>query len=41
GLLIFYLAFTRLSEIVLDRVMVKLTHGQATMAGDAQRKAAA
>ncbi|GGC04299.1 ABC transporter permease [Marivita lacus] len=40
GLLIFYLAFTRVSEIVLDRVMRKLTHGQATLAGEAQRKAA-
>lgn len=40
-LLVFYLAFTRVSEIVLDRVMRKLTHGQATLAGDAQRKAAA
>ncbi len=41
GLLIFYLAFTRVSEIVLDKLMLKLTHGQATMGGDAQRKAAA
>ncbi|MCR8549857.1 ABC transporter permease subunit [Salipiger sp. P9] len=40
GLLVFYLAFTRLSEIVLDRLMKKLTHGQATMGGEAQRKAA-
>ncbi len=39
-LLVFYLAFTRASEIVLDRLMLKLTHGQATMGGDAQRKAA-
>ena len=40
ALLVFYLAFTRVSEIVLDRVMLRLTHGQATLAGDAQRKAA-
>ncbi|MBS0123232.1 ABC transporter permease [Thetidibacter halocola] len=39
ALLIFYLAFTRVSEIVLDRIMGRLTHGQATLAGDAQRKA--
>jgi polar amino acid transport system permease protein len=41
ALLIFYLAFTRVSEIVLDRVMTRLTHGQATAGGEAQRKAAA
>ena len=40
ALLVFYLLFTRVSEIVLDKVMRKLTHGQATMAGEAQRKAA-
>ncbi|MCR9157377.1 MAG: ABC transporter permease subunit [Rhodobacteraceae bacterium] len=40
ALLVFYLLFTRISEIVLDKVMRKLTHGQATLAGDAQRKAA-
>jgi len=40
-LLVFYLAFTRVSEIVLDKLMFKLTHGQATMGGEAQRKAAA
>ena len=38
-LLVFYLAFTRVSEIVLERLMVKLTHGQATSGGEAQRKA--
>jgi len=26
---------------VLDKIMAKLTHGQATAAGEAQRKAAA
>ena len=41
ALLVFYLLFTRVSEIVLDRVMARLTHGQATAAGEAQRKAAA
>jgi polar amino acid transport system permease protein len=38
-LLVFYLAFTRVSEIVLDRVMRRLTHGQAVSGGEAQRKA--
>lgn len=41
ALLIFYLLFTRVSEIVLDRLMARLTRGQATAAGEAQRKAAA
>lgn len=40
GLLVFYLAFTRVSEIVLERLMTRLTHGQATLGGEAQRKAA-
>ncbi len=40
GLLVFYLAFTRVSEIVLDKLMLRLTHGQATLGGEAQRKAA-
>ncbi len=40
-LLVFYLAFTRVSEVVLERIMVALTHGQATTGGEAQRKAAA
>ncbi|OJI93620.1 amino acid ABC transporter membrane protein 1 (PAAT family) [Planktotalea frisia] len=39
-LLIFYLAFTKVSEIVLERLMTRLTHGQATTGGEAQRKAA-
>ena len=38
-LLIFYLGFTRVSEVVLERVMRKLTHGQATTGGEAQRRA--
>jgi len=41
ALLVFYLAFTRVSEIALDRIMAKLTHGQATAGGEAQRKAVA
>jgi polar amino acid transport system permease protein len=40
GLLAFYLCMTRASEIVLGRLTQRLTRGQATMAGDAQRKAA-
>jgi len=40
GLLVFYLAFTRISEIVLARVMQRLTLGQATTGGEAQRKMA-
>ena len=40
ALLVFYLAFTRVSEVVLDRLMKRLTKGQATMGGEAQRKAA-
>jgi len=41
ALLVFYLLMTRVSEIVLERLMVKLTHGQATTGGEAQRKAVA
>ena len=41
ALLVFYLGFTRVSEIVLDRLMKRLTKGQATAGGEAQRKAAA
>ena len=40
-LLCFYLAFTHVSEIVLDRLMRRLTLGQATSGGEAQRKALA
>ena len=39
GLLIFYLGFTRVSEIALDRLMTRLSHGQATAAGEALRRA--
>ncbi|MEZ5715481.1 MAG: ABC transporter permease subunit [Paracoccaceae bacterium] len=41
ALLVFYLAFTRLSEIVLDRITRRLSHGQATTGGEALRKAGA
>ena len=41
GLLVFYLIFTRISEIFLERLMVRLSHGQATTGGEAQRKAQA
>ncbi len=41
ALLVFYLAFTRVSEVVLSKVMARLTHGQATTGGEAQRKATA
>ncbi|WP_298258031.1 ABC transporter permease subunit [uncultured Litoreibacter sp.] len=33
GLLVFYLSFTKLSEFVLERIMKRLTHGQATLGG--------
>lgn len=39
GLLVFYLTFTKCSEIVLGRIMARLTHGQATAGGEALRKA--
>lgn len=39
GLLVFYLALTRLSEAVLTRLYTRLSRGQATMAGEALRKA--
>ncbi|UWQ18649.1 ABC transporter permease [Jannaschia sp. M317] len=39
ALLIFYLAFTRVSEIVIDRLGRRLSRGQATAAGEAMRKA--
>ncbi|WP_424970955.1 ABC transporter permease [Dinoroseobacter sp. S76] len=40
GLLVFYLLLTSISERLFGRLMHKLSHGQATMAGEAQRKAA-
>jgi polar amino acid transport system permease protein len=41
GLLAFYLAFTKVSEVGLSRLSRRLSHGQATAGGEAQRKAAA
>jgi len=38
ALLVFYLAFTKLSEVVLARISHRLSQGQATLAGEAQRK---
>ena len=32
-LLVFYLAFTRISEAVLNRIMARLTKGQGTLGG--------
>ncbi|WP_347313590.1 ABC transporter permease [Defluviimonas sp. SAOS-178_SWC] len=40
ALLVFYLLMTKLSEKVLGRLTVRLSHGQATLAGEMQRKAA-
>jgi polar amino acid transport system permease protein len=39
ALLVFYLAMTRVSEIALDRLTRRLSHGQATMAGEDMRRA--
>lgn len=39
ALLVFYLMMTWGSEKLLNRLMQRLTHGQATAGGDAQRKA--
>jgi len=41
ALLIFYLGFTKVSEVFLARLTARLSRGQATLRGDAQRKAAA
>ena len=41
GLLVFYLVFTRISEIGIGKLTAKLSHGQATSGGEALRKAAA
>ncbi len=40
-LLVFYLSFTKLSEIALTRISARLSKGQATAAGEAMRKAGA
>ena len=41
ALLVFYLFMTWGSEKILARIMARLTHGQATSGGEAQRKGAA
>lgn len=41
GLMVFYLCFTKLSEIVLARLSARLNRGQATAGGEALRKAGA
>ncbi|WP_371157632.1 ABC transporter permease [Jannaschia sp. 2305UL9-9] len=38
ALLVFYLAFTRVSEIVIARLSTRLARGQATAAGEAMRR---
>lgn len=40
ALLVFYLVMTRLSESVLGRLTARLSHGQATLGGEMQRKGA-
>ena len=40
GLLVFYLLLTRVSEVVLARLTDRLSHGQATAAGERLRRAA-
>ena len=40
GLLVFYLVFTRISEVLIERVMRRLTHGQATTGGSMSRATA-
>lgn len=41
GLLVFYLVFTKVSEVVLARLSARLSRGQATAGGEALRKATA
>jgi len=38
-LLVFYLLMTKASEVVLKRLTMRLSHGQATMGGEAMRRA--
>ena len=40
GLLVFFLTMTRLSEVLLGRLTRRLSRGQATLAGEAQRREA-
>ena len=39
GLLVFYLGLTRVSEVFLRRLTLRLSHGQATAGGESQRRA--
>ncbi|HEX9858883.1 MAG TPA: ABC transporter permease, partial [Paracoccaceae bacterium] len=39
-LMVFYLAMTKVSEVALKRLTRKLSHGQATAAGEELRRAA-
>lgn len=41
GLLVFYLVFTRISEIGIGKITARLSHGQATAGGEALRRAGA
>lgn len=41
GLLVFYLVFTRISEIGIGKLTARLSHGQATAGGEALRRAGA
>jgi polar amino acid transport system permease protein len=41
GLLVFYLLMTKVSEVILGRIANRLSKGQATAAGEAQRRAVA
>ena len=41
GLLVFYMAFTRVSEFGIAKLTSKLSHGQATSGGEALRRAGA
>lgn len=41
ALLVFYLGLTKISELLLERLMRRLSRGQATLSGERQRKAAA
>jgi polar amino acid transport system permease protein len=40
-LLVFYLGLTKVSQVALDRLTTRLSHGQATAGGEALRRAAA
>lgn len=40
GLLVFYLFMTKVSEVILNKIAARLSHGQATAAGESLRRAA-